>query len=158
MGRHLWLSSLCLLVLGSLLVVRGVAGAGVGAPLSQDSFPAAPTAACALQQGSWTIESPDAPKDFAEQGGRTFVLDVDGYPHAVYGGDHLYYAWHDGTVWHRETVDPSWNVGAFSSIALDAAGRPHISYYDRGQADLKYAFFDGSAWQIQTIDANVGSA
>jgi hypothetical protein len=51
-------------------------------------------------------------------------------------------------------------VGEFTSLALDAAGHPHISYYDKGNGDgdLKYAHWTGSAWDIQTVDrvGNVG--
>ena len=61
---------------------------------------------------------------------RSLRLDSEGHPHIAYGGKHLYYAWHDGVEWHYETVDGAYEVGMFASLALDAAGRPHISYYD----------------------------
>ncbi len=112
--------------------------------------PAAPTAL------TWQIERVDAPKTFLEMGSRSLALDALGHPHIAYGGDHLYYAWYDGTSWHLETADPSWNVGRYTSLALDAMGRPHISYYDETKRDLKYAYFDGSAWITETVDTNPG--
>ncbi|MFZ2196917.1 MAG: hypothetical protein WAV13_04225, partial [Thermodesulfovibrionales bacterium] len=37
-------------------------------------------------------------------------------------------------------------VGLYTSIAVDSSRRPHISYYDSDNKDLKYARWTGSAW------------
>ena len=93
-------------------------------------------------------------KYFLNMGSRSLQLDADGHPHIAYGARHLYYAWHDGTTWHTETVDSAEQVGEYASLALDVSGHPHISYYDRGNTDLKYAYWTGSAWEIQTVDSD----
>jgi hypothetical protein len=56
-------------------------------------------------------------------------------------------------VWDINTVDSTGQVGRFTSIALDADGYAHISYYDDTYDDLKYAAFNGSAWDINTVDS-----
>jgi hypothetical protein len=96
-------------------------------------------------------------------GSRSLVLDAAGHPHLAFGGDSIYYAWHDGTAWHTEVVDDTY-VGpgspeAYTSLALDSAGRPHIAYTRLdcngptcSPRSLKYARFDGLAWQIETLD------
>ncbi len=60
--------------------------------------------------------------------------------------------------WSTETVDNEGVVGWFTSIALDSSNRPHISYSDLENFDLKYARWTGSSWFIQTVDSaeNVG--
>jgi len=44
------------------------------------------------------------------------------------------------------------DVGTGTSIAADSLGKPHISYSDGTNRDLKYARWDGAAWQIETVD------
>ncbi len=59
----------------------------------------------------------------------------------------------DGTNWHKELVDTYGSTGFFPSLALDAAGHPHIAYYSATGTMLKYAYGTGSGWLFGTIDA-----
>lgn len=103
------------------------------------------------QNNGWLIECIICPKPFWSMTDRSLRVDRQGYPHIAYGGDQLYYAWFDGTVWHDETVVDYPGVGSYPSLALDSQDRPHISFFDEANEVVRYAKWTGSAWSFQTI-------
>jgi hypothetical protein len=63
-------------------------------------------------------------------------------------------------TWTVEVVDdpPAADVGSQSSIALDAAGRPHIAYFDVINFDIKYARkTSGGAWVVEVVEAGTAT-
>ncbi len=97
----------------------------------------------------WTIEDVDAGNDFSLLSNQNVAIDGAGHPHVAYGGNHLHYAWHDGSKWRYQVVDWAENVGAYATLVLDQAGYPHIIYQGMGGANLRYAYYDGQNWLIQ---------
>jgi hypothetical protein len=90
------------------------------------------------------------------------ALDGFGRPHIAYrdGFGNLYYARWTGSKWQISSVDKDLDGGRVANlgigIAVDKAGRAHISYYDNGsgydgRCDLKYARWTGSSWSIQRL-------
>ena len=84
----------------------------------------------------WEIEVVDDGKVFAAITDRRIRLDVAGHPHIACGQDCHYYACFDGASWDYEAADPSFGVGQYTSLALDTAGYPHVSYYDDSEQRL----------------------
>lgn len=56
-------------------------------------------------------------------------------------------------LWQTTTLDSNGDVGAYPSLAFDSLNKPHISYYDVGNADLKYTQWTGSIWSASTVDS-----
>ncbi|MBN2081403.1 PQQ-like beta-propeller repeat protein [bacterium] len=74
-------------------------------------------------------------------------------------GDYKLYALVDPDspyLWRTELIDSmaysGADVGRWSSLALDAAGHPHVAYYDSTNGDVCYASGPGS-WSIETVAA-----
>ncbi len=108
---------------------------------------------------SWHTEVIDGGADLGYDS--SIALDAADHPHISYhyydvntSDSRLKYAYYDGSSWHVETVDDSRWTGHSTSLALDSAGRPHISYQEDVTTCLKYAWFDGSRWRIAVVDAN----
>lgn len=82
--------------------------------------------------------------------------------------DDLMYAYRAPNQWpekkwrvetaHGDTATSRVNVGSFASLALDSNYRPHISYYDFSNDNLKHAWRTGGTWNIENVDTggNVG--
>jgi hypothetical protein len=77
---------------------------------------------------------------------RDLVLDTNGTPHITYGS--LAYATWNQTQWEFQTI--ATDDTAYSSIALDSSGVPHVAYSIG--SELRYASQNGSNWTIQTVD------
>ena len=87
-----------------------------------------------------------------------FAMDDSGDSHlSFYNGTDssgsLQYSTGSGSSWTTVTVDDSSAmVGAYSDLALDGNGKPHISYVDSTNGLLRYAHHDGSEWSLSTVD------
>jgi hypothetical protein len=99
----------------------------------------------------------------------SLVFDSTGQPRiSFFGGGKrvLRYAARSSQGWNIITVEDqgsSGDTGHRSSLALDAADVPHISYLlkfatgDIYTYNLRYANLDASTWGLQTVDTQTGS-
>jgi hypothetical protein len=91
----------------------------------------------------------------------SLALDASDHPHFVFlrswspVANYLKYASYDGSTWHFQDVEVGGPLDAYlyTSLALDSTGRPHVSYYSFGSADLVYARLDTGGWYTSTVDA-----
>ena len=88
----------------------------------------------------------------------SMALDANAYPHITFveeiSNNELKYVYQDGSGWHVETVDATAGAGANNSLALDAAGQPHVAYYYYYY--LRYASRDDSGWHWETVGGGGG--
>ena len=89
----------------------------------------------------------------------SLAYDRDGVLHVVYYHaakrtlEHVVRAT-DGGWSNARIIDSSAaDLGCYSSMKLDASGRPAVAYFDATVGDLKFARYDGDNWIISTIDA-----
>jgi len=91
--------------------------------------------------------------------GTSIALDAEGHPHIIHTGPWLVglrHSYFTGTTWQTEILDPDVNTGSHSTLAIDAAGRLHISYWNsnlNGSFDeLVYGCRESGVWTFETID------
>jgi hypothetical protein len=85
----------------------------------------------------------------------SLALDPAGRPRVSVGNGGLAYAHSDGTSWTVETIeqDDGSAQRMSSALVLDAAGQPHIAYYELGptSTDLRHAYLDGGRWVTESV-------
>jgi hypothetical protein len=108
---------------------------------------------------TWVHETVDSDGNVGTD--NSLALDQGGNPHISYrqvltsgGPSRLKHAWLSGSTWYSETVDSGGDVGYYTSLALDQAGCPHISYYDATNGDLKYAYMPPLIYYLPVIFKN----
>ena len=87
----------------------------------------------------------------------SLAFDANGIPGIAFGSPSgLHYAWWPGTQYNEWVINPvvGGDAGQYLSLALDANGYPHISYYDGDNGDLMYVYADASGWKTPyTVDS-----
>jgi|GEM_PF-1416864 len=105
---------------------------------------------------SWTPATIETASD-STWTGNSMCLDGLNRAHTSYyagwPGYDLKYAMFDGSTWRFTLLDTAGTVGDHSSLALDGAGNPAISYYNTTAGDLKCARFNGVSWSTYTLDS-----
>ena len=106
--------------------------------------------------GACTIQTVD-PTDYVGPYA-SLALDSNGNPHIAYyaigesefcNDEKVKYARWTGSTWQVQLVEEGC-LGGYTSLALDAADIPHISYFNESSDELQLADWDGSAWNSYT--------
>jgi hypothetical protein len=111
--------------------------------------------------GGWNIE---VMNNDAYSSWLSLALDANNTPHLSYYDsfiDGLMYATRPAAIWLTMPVDTEYEAGHYNSIALDAAGQPHISYgrydnplYPHGIGDMRYARLSNNQWLVETLQTS----
>lgn len=134
-------------MIGSLLILVVLAGAAGAGQMDASAGP---------PKYGWSPQVVDMPGHFEAMSDRSLAFDQTGAAYVAYGGDRLYLAKWNGAVWSSEVVDGRIGVGAGASLALDADGRPYISYLDPPNARVMVAHWTGSTWQREVVGQTSG--
>ena len=59
----------------------------------------------------------------------------------------------DGSTWTKTPIDSATAAGRYTSIAIDANSKAHISYVDVTTYDLKYATNSSGSWATFSLDS-----
>ena len=92
----------------------------------------------------------------------SLIMDNDGVPHVshvrLYDQPALLYSTKVNGEWVTEVVDDAVGLQSFrdTTIQLDSQGRPHISYYESYDSDLRFASRIDGEWVVEFVDS-VGS-
>jgi hypothetical protein len=106
--------------------------------------------------GDFSVETVDKTGKIGEYS--SMKIDSNGKVHMVYYNRSyaaLKYATNKSGSWNIEIVAGSignWSTYGGCDIAVDSAGKIHISYHDEGQ--LKYVTNASSMWNSETVDRN----
>lgn len=97
----------------------------------------------------------------------SMVLDSKDYPHISYGDygtPSLKYIFWNGTGWQKQNIRlAAKDISFYSSITLDPANNPRISYYEYWGLGEDYSLhlrnvaYNGKFWESATIDGTPGS-
>ena len=117
-------------------------------------------------QGQWQVTTAGSSSGY--YGKYTSIVLTYGYgkvipniAHYNYFFNNLYYTYRDPQTdaWVNVPVDQGSDVGMWTDIAADAAGKLYISYYDAADKDLKFAYFNLTEWSniiVDGLDSDVG--
>ena len=88
-------------------------------------------------------------------------LEIDGerFAHIAFqdsATDRVRYAWRTDSGWEVETIDTLHPGGWYPSLALEASGVPHVSYFGYTAGDDSVALFHAvkvdSTWNVEVVD------
>jgi hypothetical protein len=135
---------------------------GLPAIVYHQNVPSVPVYVKCESNMSWTLQVIDSTmsggKDpsiiFLPNGSPAVSYQVE-YNPATGTYNDLRYAHFDGTQWIHEDVDYGdgiySNLGYFSSLKLNAAGKPTIAYYELDKTSVRYAYQVADEWKFEVV-------